>query len=227
MMSISRLFPLFLCALLMVPLSAVQAQVQIVDEDTELPDYSLYYEGVEARDAGDMATAVSKFTQAAEDGLAIAQHNLGVLYFSGEGVPQDYEQAFEWTRRAAEQGYLRAMVNLGVLYYNQLGVQPSWMSVWPLSLINRSSNYEQAARWYREAAAFDDGEAQYNLATMYDDGVGVSQDLAQAYMWARLAQDNEVPQAVALVAELEVEMTAAQRSQAQRDYANWVLENRG
>jgi len=226
-MSFSRLYPLLMCALLLWPVAAVQAQVQLVDENTELPDYSVYYEGVEARDAGDLATAVAKFTEAAEGGLAIAQHNLGVLYFSGEGVPQDYRQAFEWTQRAAQQGYVRAMVNLGVLYYNHLGVQPPWMSVWPLSLINRSSNYEQAARWYREAAAYDDGEAQYYLATMYRQGTGVSQDLAHAYMWARLAQDNEVPQAFPLVAELEVEMTAAQRSQAQRDYANWVLENRG
>jgi len=217
---------LMLAAALLCPAAALQAQVQVVDEDTELPDYSVYYEGVEARDAGDMATAVALFTEAAENGLAIAQHNLGVLYFSGEGVPQDYEQAFLWTQRAAEQGYVRSMVNLGVLYYNQLGVQPSWMSVWPLSLINRGAHYEQAARWYGEAAGYDDGEAQYYLATMYHQGLGVDRDLAQAYMWARLAQDNEVALATQFLNTLETEMSAAQRSQGQRDYANWVLENR-
>jgi len=205
----------------------LHAQVTIVDENTQTPDYSDYYAGVDAMDAGDYDTAIRLFTEAAEGGLAIAQYNLGVLYYSGEGVTQDYRKAFEWTLQAAEQGHINAMVNLGVLYYNETGVNSPLMSVWPLSLISRSRNYREAARWYGYAAEYDHGGAQYNLATMYQDGVGVDQSLVQAYKWARLARDNDIPDASLLAATLEREMSPAQLEQAQREYAEWVLEFRG
>jgi len=39
----------------------------------------------------------------AEAGDAGAQNNLGVCYYKGEGVPQDYHKAVEWYTKAAEQ----------------------------------------------------------------------------------------------------------------------------
>jgi uncharacterized protein len=218
---------ILISALLLVVLaSTTLAQVTIVDEDTQMPDYSDYYAGVDARDAGDIDTAVVLFTQAADNGLAIAQYNLGVMYFTGEGVAQDYQQSFHYTQLAAEQGHVNAMVNLGVLYYNQLGVQPEWMAVWPLSLINRERHYREAAHWYALAAEYDHGGAQYNLATMYETGLGVEQNLSQAYMWTLLARDNDVPDASLLMATLRRQMTAEQLARAEQAYAEWVLKYR-
>ncbi|ALO45928.1 tetratricopeptide repeat protein [Pseudohongiella spirulinae] len=213
-------------ALLLMLSSTALAQVTLVDENTEMPDYSDYYAGVDARDAGDLETAVALFTQAADNGLAIAQYNLGVMYFTGEGVAQDYERAFHYTQMAAEQGHVNAMVNLGVLYYNQLGVKPDWMAVWPLSLINRNRHYREAAHWYGLAAEYDHGGAQYYLATLYDNGLGVEQDLSEAYMWTLLARDNDVPEASLLMASLRQRMSAEELAQAERAYAEWVLKYR-
>ena len=42
--------------------------------------------------------------QAAEQGNAQAQFNLGWMYANGEGVRQDPVQAVQWYRKAAEQG---------------------------------------------------------------------------------------------------------------------------
>ena len=42
--------------------------------------------------------------KAAEQGLARAQTNLGVLYKDGNGVTKDKQKAEEWIRKAAEQG---------------------------------------------------------------------------------------------------------------------------
>lgn len=42
-------------------------------------------------------------TQAAQ-GDANAQNNLGVLYFEGQGVPQDYAKARQWFEKAVTQG---------------------------------------------------------------------------------------------------------------------------
>ena len=58
----------------------------------------------------------------AESGDAKAQHNLGVMYENGQGVPQDYAEALKWFRLAADQGDAKAQHNLGVMYYYGEGV---------------------------------------------------------------------------------------------------------
>ena len=52
----------------------------------------------------DYATDASWFRKAAEEGNVIAQHDLGVMYAKGEGVPQDYVQAHMWFSLSAAQG---------------------------------------------------------------------------------------------------------------------------
>ncbi|HFA6157700.1 TPA: sel1 repeat family protein [Neisseria gonorrhoeae] len=56
--------------------------------------------------------------QAAEQGNAAAQFNLGVMYENGQGVRQDYVQAVQWYRKASEQGDAQAQYNLGLMYYD-------------------------------------------------------------------------------------------------------------
>jgi len=46
----------------------------------------------------------SSIQEAAEQGDPDAQFKLGVLYYSGEGVPQDLTEARKWILKAAEQG---------------------------------------------------------------------------------------------------------------------------
>ena len=66
---------------------------------------------------------VLKFlTNDAENGIAKAQNNLGMIYAHGQYVPQDDQQAFKWYRLAAEQGSFRAQYNLGEMYVEGRGV---------------------------------------------------------------------------------------------------------
>lgn len=203
------------------------AQIQIADDDTELPDYKAYETGLDAAYAGDYDTALREFTIAAEAGLHLAQYNLGVMYFTGEGVTQDYTLAYKWTRMAAEQGHINAQYNLGTLFYNGLGMRSAVFTRWPLLLFYRQSNFEEALKWYGYAAEYDHGEAQYLLATMYEKGEGVDQDLIMASVWARLAKDNEVPDAISLYDSLNARLSNQQQNEAGRLYAEWVLEFRG
>ena len=53
----------------------------------------------------DYAEAAKWNRRAAEQGLANAQYNLGLMYNNGQGVPQDYVQAHMWSTLAAAQGY--------------------------------------------------------------------------------------------------------------------------
>ena len=42
-------------------------------------------------------------------------NRLGMMYSSGDGVPQDWEQARAWFRKAADRGHANAQFNLGVI----------------------------------------------------------------------------------------------------------------
>ncbi len=55
-------------------------------------------------------------------GDADAQSNLGSMYFKGEGVPQDHNEAAKWYRSAAEQGDAKAQLALGFMYHDALAV---------------------------------------------------------------------------------------------------------
>ena len=112
---------------------------------------------------------------AAEQGDARAQHDLGVGYATGEGVPQDDAEAVRWYRLAAEQGLAESQVNLGGMYDNGRGVP---------------QDNAEAVRWYCLAAAQGDATAQYNLGQNYTTGEGVPQDGAEAVRWYRLAADQ-------------------------------------
>ena len=46
-----------------------------------------------------------KTLQAAEQGFAAAQYNLGVMYDNAQGVRQNYKHAEQWFRKASEHGH--------------------------------------------------------------------------------------------------------------------------
>ncbi len=52
----------------------------------------------------DDAEAVKWYRKAADQGYALAQYNLGVMYANGRGVVKDDAEAVKWYRKAAEQG---------------------------------------------------------------------------------------------------------------------------
>ena len=87
---------------------------------------------------GDFATALEIWRPRATQGVAFAQLSVGIMYYSGQGVPQDYGEAAKWYRLAAEQGNATAQSNLGSMYYSGQGVP---------------QNYVQAYMWIDLAAS--------------------------------------------------------------------------
>ena len=140
--------------------------------ETEDDGWMSYLEGAAAYEAKKYALALSKWLEAAEQGYASAQNNLGVMYGNGEGVPQNYAEAVKWYRLAAEQGYASAQNNLGVMYNDGRGVP---------------QNYAEAVKWYRLAAEQGYALAQFGLGVMYHEGRGVPQNGVMAYVWESLA----------------------------------------
>ena len=83
--------------------------------------------------------------KAAESDNALAQTNLGLMYYNGQGVPQDYAEAMKWYRLAADQGDALAQTNLGLMYYKGKGVPPDYAEAYLWSLVAAASGYAVAA----------------------------------------------------------------------------------
>ena len=112
------------------------------------------------------------YEQAAQQGNAEAQYNLGYIYYNGLGVAQNYQKAIYYTEQAAQQGHSGAQYNLGYIYYKGLGVE---------------QNYQKAKEYYEQAAQQGHPEAQYNLGYIYYNGLGVAQNYQKAIYYTEQA----------------------------------------
>jgi len=97
--------------------------------------------GLTAYNKGDYATAVREWRPLADQGVAAAQFNLGLMYYDGHGVPLDLERAAVWFTKAAEQDYAKAQYDLGAMYGVGKGVK---------------RDYVQAYKWLNLCAAKGD-----------------------------------------------------------------------
>ena len=59
-----------------------------------------------------------------ENGFALAQFNLGMMYGRGQAFLK-VMLSFKWFQKAAEQGHAGAQNNLGMMYENGKGVEQS------------------------------------------------------------------------------------------------------
>jgi uncharacterized protein len=171
-----------------------------------VPAWADFQAGMDANNRGDYATALREWRPLAEQGDALAQYNMGVLYRKGRGVPQDDVQARRWYEKAAVQGQTKAQFSLGTLYFNGEGVP---------------KDYRQALRWFRLAADQGEAVAQTKIAIMYDDGQGVPHDIVQAYKWYSLASTNGDKPAAELRDRTAKQMTPAQIAEAQKLAQEW------
>ena len=154
----------------------------------------------------DEQQAVSWYLKATEQGLAIAQNNLGFMYANGQGAPKDEQQAVDLYRKAAEQGFAIAQNNLGFMYGKGRGVP---------------KDEQQAVAWYRKAAEQGLATAQYSLGVMHANGQGVPKDEQSAYFWWLLASAQGEQNAVKNRDLLESRLSPEQRAAAQATARNW------
>jgi hypothetical protein len=138
-------------------------------------DAGPFEDGEAAYQRHDYTTALQVWRALADQGDALAQNALGVLYAQGQGVTQDYAEAVKWYSKAADQELAIAQCNLADMYRQGQGV---------------TQDYAEAASWYELAAKQGHARAEYRLGLMYSQGQGVPKDDARAMRWFRLAADQ-------------------------------------
>ena len=161
--------------------------------------------------AGDVTANLTKGQYAAlltlvEQGNADAQALLGVVYYEGRVVPQNYAAAAMWYRKAAEQGNAEAQFQLGVLYHNGEGVP---------------QDDAAAVVWYRKAIERGHTRAKSVLGLMYYQGTGVPQDYVLAHMWLNLAGAGGYKPALEFRDRIAAGMTPTQIAEAQKLAREW------
>lgn len=121
--------------------------------------------------------AVEWYTKAAEQGLRIAQCNLGVCYKNGNGVEKNLEEAIKWYTKAADQGYAEAQYYLGKAYDKGEGV---------------AKNDSEAMKWYLKAVKNNSPEAAYYYGGMLLEGnkqKGITKNIPEGVKYLRKAAD--------------------------------------
>jgi len=104
-------------------------------------------------------------------GDPVAQYNLGVEFFRGADVPQDFAKAAILWRKASDAGDIGAANNLGFLkYYGRPGVE---------------QDYSEGIRLWRLAAERGHAESQVHMGQAYSDGRFLKSDFIEAYAWAK------------------------------------------
>lgn len=169
------------------------------------PAFAGLQEGLDAAQKGDFTTALKEWKPLAEQGNAIAQYNIGIMYLDGTGVTEDYQIAFKWLKLSADQGYTSSQERLGAMYHNGLGV---------------TLDYQSAVKWYKLAAEQENTKAQFMLGLMYLIGRGVNQDGDRFAMWNLIAASGGNKDAKVQIEQLNKTLTpteAAKITQLARD----------
>eukprot|EP00929_Paragymnodinium_shiwhaense_P119797 TRINITY_DN91697_c0_g1_i1.p1 TRINITY_DN91697_c0_g1~~TRINITY_DN91697_c0_g1_i1.p1 ORF type:complete len:403 (+),score=45.26 TRINITY_DN91697_c0_g1_i1:25-1209(+) len=149
--------------------------------DITLYDYTLNH-GVEVLEGGRYVLAIwvssdqaacdaSKtpwHADRAQQGDAVAQHILGMMYGQGNGAPQDDEKALYWTWLSAEGGLVNAQSSLATMYFEGMGAP---------------ENKTEAFHWYQRAALAGDASSQMIISRMYMEGLGTEQNDNLAAHW--------------------------------------------
>jgi uncharacterized protein len=166
-----------------------------------------FTEGANAYNARNYTLALKEISPLAKAGNADAQHLLGLMYYMGRGVPQDYRQAFAWHQKAALQGKADAQYVLGAMYYKGNSVP---------------QDQKQAVYWFRKAAELGHPDAQYTLGLLYRYHVaGMPQDVVLAYMLWNLSASSGNANAASQRASVARQMSQEQIEEAQAMSRAW------
>ena len=112
------------------------------------------------------------YLKSAEEGNSYSQYTLGHMYYYGQGVPRNCEEAEKWLKKAAQQDHITAQYILGNMYYKGEDVP---------------QNYAEAFKWYEKMAEQGDAWAQNLVGLMCFNGTGVEENKEEAKKWLRKA----------------------------------------
>lgn len=132
--------------------------------------------------AGHYNEALEDWEKAAEAGDGGAAFRLGSAYLDGVVVKRSPAEGIKWIKLGVKLGDARAEQELGSIYD---------CTVHKCSEMGLKRSLPLAAKYYLLAARKGHEVAQYNIATMYEEGIGVDKDYIESYKFYTLAIMND------------------------------------
>jgi TPR repeat protein len=188
------------------------ARAQALDPAQERAGYALA-DALMPYAKRDYPRALALLAPLAEQGDAVAQLKLGMIFSRGKTGSPDHVAALAWFTKAAEQGQVEAQFELGRIYRDGVGTPVdgnaavSWLeraaakntphalnALGELYLGHRNvpQDLAVARSWFLRGAQAGHSPSMYNLGVIYALGQGVPQDEIEAFKWLELAADTGI-----------------------------------
>ncbi len=135
---------------------------------------------VVANQAKDFATSIAIYRRLADQGSAAAPAKIGLMYFTGSGVPQDYTHACDFFAVAEQRGDPTGTELLADCFFKGEG---------------RPQDYGQSALLYARASARGVPIADCALGNQYLRGLGMPKDATKAASLCRKSAERGVADA--------------------------------
>lgn len=111
----------------------------------------------------------------ANDGDPFAQHELGLRYLTGQGMPKDTMRAIQLIKQAVKRNLTVAWFNYAIMLNSGIGVE--W-------------NPFEAYKYFKAAAKNGMPEAQFVYGIYLTDNLVVNRNYSEAYYWIKKAADQ-------------------------------------
>ncbi len=126
--------------------------------------------------------------QRANHGDPFAQHELGLRYLTGQGMPRDTVKAIAWIEKAVNKNLTSAWFNYAIMLNNGIGVE--W-------------NPFQAYNYFKSAAKNGMPEAQFVYGIFLTDNLVVNRNYTEAYYWIKKAAAQDFEPAIEAAKEFQ------------------------
>ena len=176
-----------------------------IQQKNDGPEMSYYDQAREAAIAGRFGEALKLLRPIAAFGHAASQSLLGLMYFNGDGVTQDYREAYRFLVAAGEKGESRAQYQLGMVFRDGLGV---------------AKDQKTSFDWFERSARNNFSPAQFELALLHMMGMGVEEDAIRSLTWAYIASWNGSEEAAAFLETLPEHLEPAILERVQEQARN-------
>jgi uncharacterized protein len=161
---------------------------------------------------GEIDRAMSLYRASAEAGLGVAQNKLGVLFYDGKYLPQNYKEANDWFEKGIKSNNAWSMRNLAKSYQLGSGVDRDPAKAADLyqkavdggdisATIDAAKllanmylvgdgipkDVTKVFALYKKAADAGDAESEVAVGALYQMGQGVNKDLSETFGWFQKA----------------------------------------
>ena len=148
---------------------------------------------------GDYKTALYFLSYYANIGNTKAQYNYAIMLKKGLGTKKDLNEAFKWLFISAEKGHVLANYALGNSYYKGEGT---------------TKNYKLSFESYLKSSILGHPASKINLGNLFFHGKGTKKSYVKAYLWWKLALDQNIDGALENLEMLEQIISKQEKEKA-------------